>query len=148
LGVLLVRRIYPFSAELAGSSVTELRSLLDTAMSVLLDLDWGNKIVLWCRNTLLQLLVEFDKNGSRGICKPLSQSSFGAGLLTLAIYNIDLEIGPASGPFSLSPTSAWAWRLTDPGLLAPDLPLGLVHGLSAGSLTSQLPGGLEMPPDS
>ncbi|KAJ9145144.1 hypothetical protein NKR23_g5731 [Pleurostoma richardsiae] len=34
LGVLLVRRIYPFSAELAGSSVTELRSLLDTAMSV------------------------------------------------------------------------------------------------------------------
>lgn len=66
LGVLLVRRMPLFSAELAGSSDADLRSLLDAAMGVLQDLDKGSKTVLRCRDTLSRLVAEFDLNGTRG----------------------------------------------------------------------------------
>lgn len=67
-----------YSAELSGLSVTELRSLLDTAMGILQDLDKGNKTISRCRDTLARLLVEFDMNGGQGTHQSLL---FGSGSL-------------------------------------------------------------------
>ncbi|SPO07004.1 uncharacterized protein DNG_09698 [Cephalotrichum gorgonifer] len=117
--VLLVKRIPLFSAELSGLSVTELRALLDTAMSILKDLDNGNKTILRCRDTLARLLMEFDLNGTKA--------------------HTDLGIGPTPGPFSLSPSSAWAWQLLEPGLF------GSAQDSSAAQALP-LPSGFEMPP--
>lgn len=60
-----------YSAELSGLSVAELRSLLDTAMGILQDLDKGNKTILRCRDTLARLLAEFDMNGGQGTYQSL-----------------------------------------------------------------------------
>lgn len=143
-----MRRTPLFPAELAGSSDADLRSLLDTAMGVLQDLDKGSKTVLRCRDTLSRLVAEFDLSGARGKCKPSSYHYWGSRLLTLAAAGTDLGGAPAPGPFWLPPASAWAWQLTDPGLFGLDVPLDLVHDLPGGAPTSQFPGGLDMPPDS
>ena len=142
-----MRRRHLFPAELAGSSDADLRSMLDTAMGILQDLDKGSKTVLQCRNTLSRLLAEFDLNGTRGKYKP-SHDAVRGGLLTLAMADTDQGDGPAPGPLWLSPTSTWAWQFTDSGLFGPDVPLDLTHDLSDAAPTSQFPGRLDMPPDS
>lgn len=133
-----MKRIPLFSAELSGLSVTELRALLDTAMGILQDLDNGNKTILRCRDTLARLVTEFDLNGTKGMAT-VTLSSWIVGMADPSMANTDLGVGPTTGPFSLSPSSSWAWQLLEPGLF------GSTHD-SYVAQALQFPNGFEMPP--
>lgn len=50
------------------------------------------------------------------------------------------------GPFSLSPSSAWAWQLLEPGLFASDMSLGIAQDVSGAPQGSQFPASLDMAP--
>lgn len=63
LGVLLIKRVPIYSAELSSIPVAELRAMLDTAMDILQCLDKGNKTIMRCRDTLSQLLTAYDFDG-------------------------------------------------------------------------------------
>ena len=140
LGVLLINRMPTYSADLSGFSVTELRALLDSAIEILHGLDGGNKTMMRCRDTLAQLLTAFDVDGTY----------VGNGRRWVPWLTIIVHTGHAPGftpaSFSLSPTSAWAWQLMDPGMFGSELSLGLEHegGLNT-AYASQLPGGFEVP---
>lgn len=135
-----------YSSELSGLSVAELRSLLDTAIGILQDLDKGNKTILRCRDTLARLLAEFDMNDNQGTHWLLMVRS--PILFALTIIGIDLAgIDVMPGPFSLSPSSAWAWQLMEPGLFGSDMSLGLAHDGSSGPQNSQFPANFEMAPN-
>lgn len=63
LGVLLIKRMPAYAAELSAIPAGELRALLDTAMDILRGLDKGNKTIMRCRDTLAQLLTAYDFDG-------------------------------------------------------------------------------------
>ena len=50
------------------------------------------------------------------------------------------------GPFSLSPSSAWAWQVLEPGLFGSDMSLGLAQYVSGDPQGSQFPTSLGMAP--
>jgi hypothetical protein len=67
LGVLLIKRIPTYSAELSTIPVADLRGMLDMAMDVLRGLDKGNKTIMRCRDTLAQLLTAYDFDGTQQV---------------------------------------------------------------------------------
>ncbi len=89
--------------------------MLDMAMEILQCLDKGNKTIMRCRDTLAQLLTAYDFDGMEHLVVHIRGMADSGSTLT----------GHAAGftpdPFSLSPTSAWAWQLMDPGLLGSEL---------------------------
>ncbi|CAI7590840.1 unnamed protein product [Penicillium discolor] len=113
LGILLIKRIPAYSGQLSAFSVSELRGLLETAVEILGGLNKGSEIVMRCRDTLTRLITAFD---------------FDANVAGFA---------PAS--FSLSPSSAWAWQLVNPGLFSSEVPLSLAPGTFDILPGSQLP---------
>ncbi|CAI7573380.1 unnamed protein product [Penicillium viridicatum] len=102
LGILLIKRIPAYSGQLSTFSLSELRDLLETAVEILGGLNKGSETVMRCRDTLTRLITAFD---------------FDANVARFA---------PAS--FSLSPSSAWAWQLVNPGLFSSEIPLSLAPG--------------------
>ncbi len=64
LGILAIKRIPDFAADLSASSDTALRHLLDTALEILDGLDGGNETITRCRAALAQLVSELDHNGT------------------------------------------------------------------------------------
>jgi hypothetical protein len=66
LGILAIKRIPAYAADLAAFSVTELRHLLDSALEILDGLDGGSEIITRCRAALAQLLRELDQDGEFG----------------------------------------------------------------------------------
>ncbi|CRL22257.1 Fungal transcriptional regulatory protein, N-terminal [Penicillium camemberti] len=113
LGILLIKRIPTYSGQLSTFSVSELRGLLETAVDILGGLNKGSETVMRCRDTLTRLITAFD---------------FDANVAGFA---------PAS--FSLSPSSAWAWQLVNPGLFSSEVPLSLAPGTFDVLSGSQLP---------
>ncbi|OQD92814.1 hypothetical protein PENSOL_c037G07255 [Penicillium solitum] len=113
LGILLIKRIPTYSGQLSAFSVSELRGLLETAVEILGGLNKGSETVMRCRDTLTRLITAFD---------------FDANVAGFA---------PAS--FSLSPSSAWAWQLVNPGLFSSEVPLSLAPGTFDILSGSQLP---------
>lgn len=68
MGILLIKRMPAFSAELSDISAVDLRAMLDTAMDVLQGLDKGSKTTITrCRDALTRLLAELDSDGSQGM---------------------------------------------------------------------------------
>ncbi len=63
LGILAIKRIPDFAADLPALSDTALRNLLDTALEILNGLDGGNETIARCRAALAQILSELDHNG-------------------------------------------------------------------------------------
>ncbi|KAJ5839466.1 hypothetical protein N7455_006060 [Penicillium solitum] len=110
LGILLIKRIPAYSGQLSTFSVTELRSLLETAMEVLRGLNKGSETVMRCRDTLMRLITAFD---------------------------FDAGFTPES--FSLSPSSAWAWQFVNPGLFSSEASLSLAPGTVDIASGSQFP---------
>ncbi|KAJ5909659.1 hypothetical protein N7504_004302 [Penicillium tannophilum] len=113
LGILLIKRIPAYSGQSPTVSVPELRGLLDTAMDILHGLNKGNETIMRCRETLTRLITAFESNGDIA------------------------EIVPAS--FSLSPSSAWAWQLVNPGLFSFEASSSLAPGTVDVPSSSQLP---------
>lgn len=61
----------------------------------------------------------------------------------------DIDVGGLEtmpGPFSLSPSSAWAWQLMEPGLFASDMSLGIAQEVSGAPQGSQFPASFDMAP--
>ncbi|KAJ5781190.1 Zn(II)2Cys6 transcription factor [Penicillium paradoxum] len=110
LGILLIKRIPAYSGQLSTFSIAELRGLLETAMEILRGLNKGSETVMRCRDTLTRLITAFD---------------------------FDAGFAPAS--FSLSPSSAWAWQLVNPGLFSSEASLSLAPGTVDVTPNSQLP---------
>ncbi|KAE8382394.1 fungal-specific transcription factor domain-containing protein [Aspergillus bertholletiae] len=96
IGVLLLQKSWD-TIHLLPIMPTELRAVLDTAMEILLDLDGGSKTIVKCRDTLSRLLAIVDSK--RGT-----------------------DEAPTS-PFTLTPSSLWAWQGLDQGLLRFDASL-------------------------
>ncbi|KAJ5549255.1 hypothetical protein N7513_006489 [Penicillium frequentans] len=113
LGILLINRIPAYSGQSPIVSVPELRGLLDTAMDILHGLNKGNETIMRCRDTLTRLITAFESNGDIA------------------------EFVPAS--FSLSPSSAWAWQLVNPGLFSFEESSSLAPGTVDVPSSSQLP---------
>ena len=63
LGILAIKRIPDYAADLVAFSDAAIRQLLDTALKILDGLDGGNETVTRCRAALAQLLAEFDHDG-------------------------------------------------------------------------------------
>jgi hypothetical protein len=110
-------------------------------MGILQDLDNGNKTILRCRDTLARLLGEFDLNGAKGTATATLSAWVGgmADRSSTAHADLGVGVGPTPGPFALSPSSAWAWQLLEPGLF------GSAHD-PGGAQPLQFSGGFEMPP--
>ncbi|KAJ5418682.1 uncharacterized protein N7487_002232 [Penicillium crustosum] len=113
LGILLIKRIPAYSGQLSTFSVSELRGLLETAVEILGGLNKGSETVMRCRDTLTRLITAFDFDANVAGCAPAS--------------------------FSLSPSSAWAWQLVNPGLFSSEVPLSLAPGTFDPLPGSQLP---------